>query len=256
MTTDKTFDGRVAVVTGAGQGIGAAIAVRFARQGAAVALLDMNLETASAAAADIQNEGGRALALQCDVSKSSEVDNAFASAVEEFGRLDILVNNAGANRDSMLFRMTEEDWDTVLNTHLKGTFLCSRAAQKWMVKEKYGKIVCISSRAALGNRGQSNYSAAKAGQQGLVKTMAIELGPFNINVNAIAPGHIDTAMTRGISERTGVSYEEVKRKAIEINAIKRVGTPEDIAAAATFLASDDASYITGQVLYVTGRPVI
>jgi 3-oxoacyl-[acyl-carrier protein] reductase len=203
----------------------------------------------------ITNKGGLAEGFGCDVSSRDQVDEVIGAIVAAHGRLDILVNNAGVTRDNLIFRMSDDEWDLVIDTHLKGTFYCSRAAQRQMVAQKYGKIVCISSRAAVGNRGQSNYSAAKAGIQGLVKTMALELGPFNINVNAVAPGHIDTAMTRGIATKTNTTYEEVRAAAIALNAIKRVGTPDDIAAAVAFLASDDASYITGQVLYVAGRPV-
>jgi 3-oxoacyl-[acyl-carrier protein] reductase len=159
-------------------------------------------------------------------------------------------------RDNLLFKMSDDDWDIVIDTHLKGSFLCSRAAQKYMVQQKYGKIVMVSSRAALGNRGQTNYSAAKAGMQGMVRTMSMELGPLGINVNAVAPGFIETDMTRSISEKTGFFYEEVKQNAIKANAIKRVGTPEDIANTIAFLSSDQAEYITGQVIYVAGRPTI
>jgi 3-oxoacyl-[acyl-carrier protein] reductase len=255
MTLGNPFAGRVAVVTGAGQGIGAAVAKRLSGAGASVVLLDLNREAVDTVAEEIRQSGGVALALRCDVANAREVDAAIAVVGAEFGRIDVLVNNAGTNRDALLFRMTEDDWDTVLDSHLKGGFLCARSAQRLMVENRYGKIVFVSSRAALGNRGQANYSAAKAGMQGLTKTLAIELGPFNINVNAVAPGHVDTPMTRAVSNRTGVPYDNLRDKAIEVNAIKRVGTPEDIAAAVAFLASDEASYITGQVLYVTGRPV-
>jgi 3-oxoacyl-[acyl-carrier protein] reductase len=255
MGTCSGFEGRIAVVTGAAQGIGAATAAWLAARGAAVAVLDLNEELAADTVRAIHKNGGSALAVSCDVSRSANVRIAFSRVAADLGPPEILVNNAGITRDNLLFRMTEEEWDQVVDTHLKGTFLCSQEAQRYMVRQKYGKIVCISSRAALGNRGQSNYSAAKAGMLGLVRTMAIELGPFNINVNAVAPGHIDTPMTRAIAERTDTTYEEVREAAIALNAIKRVGKPDDIAAAVAFLASDDAGYITGQVLYVAGRPV-
>jgi 3-oxoacyl-[acyl-carrier protein] reductase len=245
----------VAVVTGAAAGIGAATAEWLAREGAAVALLDLDEAGACTVAKEIESSGGSALGLSCDVTKNDQVEAAFGEVVKNLGSLDVLVSNAGVTRDNLLFKMSEDDWNLVINTHLTGTFLCARAAQRWMVEKRYGKIVAISSRAALGNRGQVNYSSAKAGMQGFVRTAAIELGPFSINVNAVAPGFIETQMTRSIADQTGVSFEDVKEKAIGLNSIKRVGQPDDIAAAVAFLASDTASYITGQVLYVAGRPV-
>jgi 3-oxoacyl-[acyl-carrier protein] reductase len=250
------LDNRVAVVTGAARGIGEATALRLAKDGAKVAVLDLNLDGAQKVVDKITANGGEGMALACDVSNKDQVESAINSVVERFGKLDILVNNAGVTRDAMLFKMTDDEWDTVINTHLKGSFLCSRAAQKHMVSQNYGKIIMISSTSALGNRGQTNYSTAKAGLQGMTKTMAIELGKFGINVNAIAPGFIESEMTRGIAEKTGVSFEEVKQAAIAKNAIKRTGKPEDIANAIAFLVSDEASYITGQVLYVAGKPTV
>lgn len=250
------FKNRVAVITGSGQGIGAATARLLAREGAAVAVFDMNEEKAEQVASEIVSDGGQAAAFRCDVTNREQVEEAMAAVVKKFGRLDILVNNAGVTRDNLLFKMSDDDWDLVIDTHLKGSFYCSRSAQAYMVQQRYGKIVMISSRSALGNRGQTNYSAAKAGIQGMTRTMAIELGPFGINVNAVAPGFIETEMTKAISAKTGVPFEEIKANAIKANAIRRVGKPEDIAYSVAFLASDEAEYITGQILYVTGKPTI
>jgi 3-oxoacyl-[acyl-carrier protein] reductase len=177
-------------------------------------------------------------------------------AVAEFGSVDILVNNAGLTRDNLIHKMTDDDWNTVIDTHLKGSFYAVRAAQTHMVKKRFGKIVFISSRAALGNRGQTNYSAAKAGMQGMTRTLAMELGPFGINVNAIAPGHIDTGMTRATAERMQIDYSAMIDATIAMNSIKRVGVPDDIANVTSFLVSEDSSYMTGQILYVAGRPTI
>lgn len=252
----STLNGRVAVVTGAAQGIGQAILERFAREGAAVVGLDRNEDALADAVEKVTSAGGRALAFPCDVTSRDQVEAAMAQAEGEFGSLDILVNNAGVTRDALLHKMTDEEFDTVIGIHLKGSFLCTQVAQRYMVQRRYGKIVMLSSRAALGNRGQTNYSAAKAGLQGMTRTLAMELGPFGINVNAIAPGHIETAMTRAVAERVGLSYEDLKEKTIAQNAIKRVGRPEDIANLAAFLVSDESSFITGQTVYVAGRPTV
>ncbi|MDI3328100.1 MAG: 3-oxoacyl-ACP reductase FabG [Alicyclobacillaceae bacterium] len=252
----KRFAGKVAIVTGAARGIGAAIAKRLASEGARVGVFDLNIEGAQQVVEEIRGMGSDGLALSCDVSKPDQVESCFRQVVEKFGQLDILVNNAGVIRDNLLYKMTEDDWDTVIDIHLKGTFLCSREGQKYMVPRRYGKIINLSSTSALGNRGQTNYSAAKAGIQGMTKTMAIELGPFGINVNAIAPGFIATDMTRATAERMKISFEQFVEEYVKTNPIKRVGTPEDIANAAAFLASDEAGYITGQVLYVAGRPTV
>ncbi|GAK07971.1 SDR family NAD(P)-dependent oxidoreductase [Geomicrobium sp. JCM 19038] len=251
----KRFDTRVAVVTGASQGIGAKTAEMYALEGASVALFDVNVEKAEEVVKQIEEQGGTAIAVRCDVSNKDEVEGAMKQVAERYGRIDILVNNAGVTRDSLLFKLEEEDFDLVMDTHLKGAYLCSKAAQAYMVKQKYGKIVMLSSRSALGNRGQTNYSAAKAGLQGMARTLGIELGPFGINVNAVAPGFIETDMTKAISEKTGIPYEDVKQGAIDQNNIKRVGTPEDVANTILFLSSDQAGYVTGQVIYVAGRVV-
>jgi len=244
------YEDRVVVVTGAARGIGAGTAKRFAAEGASVAVLDLAEDAAAATAEGLG--APRAIGVGCDVSKADSVDAAVERVVSELGKIDVLVNNAGVTRDNLLFKMSEEDWDTVMNVHLRGSFLMSRAAQKHMVAHKYGKILNLSSTSALGNRGQANYSAAKMGLQGFTRTLAIELGPFGINVNAIAPGFIVTDMTDDTARRVGVDPEDWRKMAAEANPVRRVGYPEDIAAAAAFLCSDEASFITGQVLYVDG----
>ncbi|NUR06072.1 MAG: 3-oxoacyl-ACP reductase FabG [Nocardioidaceae bacterium] len=244
------FAGKVAVVTGSARGIGAATARRFAQEGAKVAVLDLDQDAAAATAEGLGAE--EAVGLACDVSDGTSVEQAVAAVVERLGGLDVLVNNAGVTRDNLLFKMTEEDWDTVMNVHLRGSFLMSRAVQKHMVAAKYGKIVNLSSVSALGNRGQANYSAAKMGLQGFTRTLAIELGPFGVNVNAIAPGFIVTDMTDATARRVGVEPEDFRKAAAESTPVRRVGQPEDIAATAAFLCSDDASFITGQTVYVDG----
>ncbi|MGG3494188.1 beta-ketoacyl-ACP reductase, partial [Brevibacillus choshinensis] len=239
-------------VTGAGRGIGAATAKRLAQDGAKVGVLDLKEEACLEVVEQIQAAGGEAIAIGCNVAVAEEVDQAVEAVVGRFGRLDILVNNAGVLRDNLLFKMSEDDWDTVMNVHLKGSFLASKAAQKHMVKQGYGKIVNTSSTSALGNRGQANYSAAKAGLQGFTKTLAIELGPFNINVNAVAPGFIATDMTKATAERIGIDFEENKKLASERIPLRRVGQPEDVANVVAFLASDEAGYVSGQIIYVNG----
>jgi 3-oxoacyl-[acyl-carrier protein] reductase len=244
------YAGKVAVVTGSARGIGAATARRFAEEGAAVAVLDLDQDAAAATAEGLGAE--QAVGLACDVSDAASVDAAVQGVVDRLGKIDVLVNNAGVTRDNLLFKMTEDDWDTVIGVHLRGSFLMSRAAQKHMVAAKYGKILNLSSVSALGNRGQANYSAAKMGLQGFTRTLAIELGPFGINVNAVAPGFIVTDMTDDTARRVGADPEDFRRAAAERTPVRRVGQPEDIAATAAFLCSDEASFITGQTLYVDG----
>jgi 3-oxoacyl-[acyl-carrier protein] reductase len=243
------FEGRVALVTGGGRGIGAATAQRLASEGARVAVSDMDAAPAEEVAGPL-----RGLAIACDVTSREQVEAMVARVVGELGRLDVLVCCAGIIRDNLLFKMSDDDWDAVIDTHLKGTFLSARAAQKPMVDQKYGKMVFLSSTSALGNRGQTNYSAAKAGLQGMARTLAIELGQFNVNVNAVAPGFVDTRMTRATAERMGVDYETFKLGAASQIPLRRIGRPEDIASVIAFLCSDEASFVSGQTIYVRGGP--
>jgi len=243
------FSDRVALVTGGGRGIGAATAARLAAEGARVVVSDLDPGPAEEVAGPI---GG--LAIACDVTDRSSVESMFARTLSELGRLDILVCCAGVIRDNLLFKMTDEDWDVVIDTHLKGTFLSARAAQKPMVEQKYGKMVFLSSTSALGNRGQTNYSTAKAGLQGMARTLAIELGPFNVNVNTVAPGFVETRMTRATAERMGVDFEAFKVGAASQTPLRRIGQPEDIASVIAFLCSDESSFVSGQTLYVRGGP--
>lgn len=247
------FDRRVAVITGAARGIGFGIAQRLASEGASIAILDLDETAAQEAAARLQTtEGARAIGVGCDVVDSAAAEAAVQRVVDELGGIHILVNNAGVTRDNLLFKMTEEDWDLVMGVHLKGVFNMTKAAQSRFVEQKYGRILNLSSVSALGNRGQANYSAAKMGVQGLTRTLGIELGPFGITANAIAPGFIVTEMTDATARRLKLEPEELQRLNAEATPVRRVGQPEDIAAAAAFLCSDEASFITGQTLYVDG----
>lgn len=247
------YDGRVAVITGAARGIGFGTAQRFAAEGASVAILDLDEASAQEAAGRLELvDGAKAVGIGCDVVDGAAAEAAVQRVVDELGGIHVLVNNAGITRDNLLFKMTEDDWDLVMNVHLKGAFNMTKAAQKHFVEQRYGKILNLSSVSALGNRGQANYSAAKMGVQGFTRTLGIELGPFGINANAIAPGFIATEMTDATAARVKMSVEDFRAAAAESNPVKRVGFPEDIAAAAAFLCSDEASYITGQTLYVDG----
>jgi 3-oxoacyl-[acyl-carrier protein] reductase len=243
---------RVALVTGAAQGIGAAVASRLAAGGAKVGVLDLQLDAAQATVDEITAAGGTAIALGADVSKRDQVKAAVDQLVAEYGGLQILVNNAGVLRDNLLFKMTDDDWTTVMEVHLRGAFLCSQIAQTHMVEARYGRIVCMSSTSALGNRGQANYSTAKAGLQGLTKTLAIELGPFGVTANAIAPGFIETAMTRATAERMGGSIDQMREAVAASAPVRRGGVPADIANTVAFFAAEESGYVTGQVIYVDG----
>lgn len=248
------LDGRVAFITGAGRGIGAATALRMAEEGARVVLADIDTEGCKQVSAELNRLGSEGLVIACNVTDKANVEDAMQQTVAHFGQLDILVNNAGVIRDNLLFKMTDDDWDTVMNVHLKGAFYCSRAAQAHMVKHKYGRIVSLSSTSALGNRGQSNYSTAKAGLQGLTRTLAMELGPFGITANAVAPGFIDTEMTRTTARRMGFDPDERIAEAAKVIPVRRVGQPRDVANVICFLASDEAGFVSGQIIYVAGGP--
>ncbi|MCP2164226.1 3-oxoacyl-ACP reductase FabG [Goodfellowiella coeruleoviolacea] len=246
---------RVAVVTGAARGIGAATARRLARDGFAVAVLDLDEQSASGTAEAIVADGGTALAVAADVSDEQQVNAAVDTVAERLGPPVVLVNNAGVTRDNLLFKMSSDDWDTVLNVHLRGAFLASRAVQKYQVDQGWGRIVNLSSSSALGNRGQANYAAAKAGMQGFTKTLAIELGKFGVTVNAVAPGFIETEMTAATAARLGVDFDDFKAAAAKGIPVQRVGQPEDVANTIAFLVSDEASFVSGQVIYVAGGPL-
>jgi len=246
---------RVAIVTGAARGIGAATAERLAREGRSVAVLDLKEPEAQEVVDRITAEGGTALAVGCDVSDPDQVDTAVQTVAERLGPPAILVNNAGVLRDNLLFKMSVEDWDTVMNVHLRGAFLMSKAAQAHMTEQGWGRIVNLSSSSAQGNRGQANYSTAKAGLQGFTKTLSIELGKFGVTCNAVAPGFVETAMTRATAERIGVNFDDMKAfKEAEI-PVRRAGQPEDIANTISFLTSEDAGYVSGQIIYVAGGPL-
>jgi 3-oxoacyl-[acyl-carrier protein] reductase len=221
----------------------------------AVGVLDLDEAACAGTVKEITDAGGRALAVGADVSKTEHVQKAVDRIAEELGAPTVLVNNAGVLRDNLLFKMSDEDWDTVLGVHLRGAFLMSRAAQKHMVDQHYGRIVNLSSSSALGNRGQVNYSAAKAGMQGFTKTLAIELGPFGVTANAVAPGFIATDMTAATAARIKMSFEDFQAAAAGQIPVRRVGHPEDVAHTISFLVSDGAGFVSGQVIYVAGGPL-
>lgn len=252
----KRFVGRVAFVTGGSRGIGKAIAEGFAIEGAKVAIIDINDAALSEAITDMEEKGYEVLALKADVTNREEVETAVQNTVNAFGKVDILVNNAGVVRDNLFFRMTDQDWDTVMNVHLKGAFICSQAVQKVMVENKYGRIINISSTSSLGLRAQANYSTAKAGLQGLTKTLAIELGKFGITVNCLAPGLIETDMTKATAERLGITWEEYLNQRVSNIPVGRSGKPEDVANAVLFFAMEQSTFVSGQILYLAGGPKV
>jgi 3-oxoacyl-[acyl-carrier protein] reductase len=245
---------RVAIVTGAARGIGAASARRLAEDGFAVAVLDLSEADAQGTVGEIESAGGRALAVGADVGDAEQVQAAVDRIAAELGPPVVLVNNAGVTRDSMLFKMSDADWDLVMRVHLRGSFLMTRAAQKHMIDARWGRVVNLSSTSALGNRGQANYATAKAGLQGFTKTIAIELGKFGVTANAIAPGFIVTDMTRATAERIGEEWEGYVQKRAAAIPVARAGQPEDIAHTVSFLVSEGAGFVSGQVIYVAGGP--
>lgn len=247
-------EARVAIVTGAAQGIGAAIAQRLAADGHQIAVVDLSADAAQATVDAIAAAGGTALAVGADVSDPSAVDAAFEQIVAGLGAPTILVNNAGIIRDNLLFKMTVEEWDLVMAVHLRGAFLMTKAAQKHMIEAGFGRVVNLSSISALGNRGQVNYSAAKAGIQGFTKSLALELGRFGVTANVVAPGFVQTAMTAATAERIGVPFDQFIEAVAKETPVGRVGQPDDIAHAVAFFASEAAGYVSGQVLYVAGGP--
>ena len=250
----STSRSRVAIVTGAAQGIGAAVAERLAADGMAVAVLDLDKAACAETVAAVEARGGVALAVEADVADEAAGKAAVDRIAEALGPPTVLVNNAGIVRDGLLHRMTVDDWDIVMNVHLRGAFLMCKATQPHMTAAGYGRIVNLSSTSALGNRGQANYSAAKAGVQGFTKTLAIELGKYGITVNAIAPGFIATDMTAATATRLRMTFEELTELVVAQVPVGRAGTPDDIAHAVSFLASEGSGYVSGQVLYVAGGP--
>ncbi|MEW9051469.1 MAG: 3-oxoacyl-ACP reductase FabG [Neobacillus sp.] len=248
------FEGRVAFVTGGSRGIGKGIVELFAEEGAKVALIDLNEEALAETTSELKEKGYDVFSKVANVVDAEQVEGAMKEAYEAFGSIDILVNNAGVIRDNLLFKMTDSDWQTVMDVHLKGSFNAARAAQKYMVENKYGRIINISSTSALGNRGQANYAAAKAGLQGFTKTLAIELGRYGITANAVAPGFIETEMTKETADRIGISFEQLIQASVANIPVGRSGKPADIANAVAFFADERSSFVNGQVIYVAGGP--
>jgi 3-oxoacyl-[acyl-carrier protein] reductase len=248
------FDGKVAFVTGGSRGIGKGIVQQFVEEGAKIALIDVNEEALYETTNELKEQGFEIYSKIANVVDPEQVESVMKEVVDAFGSIDILVNNAGVIRDNLLFKMTDTDWQTVMDVHLKGSFNAARAVQKYMVSNRYGRIINISSTSALGNRGQANYATAKAGLQGLTKTLAIELGRFGITVNAVAPGFIETEMTKETAKRIGISFEDLIKASVDKIPVGRSGKPCDIANAVAFFADERSSFVNGQVLYVAGGP--
>ncbi|WP_423408340.1 SDR family oxidoreductase [Heyndrickxia sp. MSNUG] len=249
-----SLENQVAIVTGASRGIGKAISKRLASEGAYVYLVDINESALYETCDELASIHLSVEAVVVDITNEQDVKRLFAGVEGKHGKADILVNNAGIIRDNLLYKMSLDDWDNVMNVHLKGTFLCSKYVQNLMVKNQYGRIINLSSVSALGSRGQANYAAAKAGIQGFTKTLAIELGKYNVTVNSIAPGFIMTDMTKAVAERLGISFDQLIEAKVKQIPVHRAGKPDDIAHAVSFFASPASSFISGQVLYVAGGP--
>jgi 3-oxoacyl-[acyl-carrier protein] reductase len=248
------FEGRVAFVTGGSRGIGKGIVQLFAEEGAKVAFIDLNEEALAETTNELREKGYDVYSKVANVTDSGQVDQAMKEVHDTFGSVDILVNNAGVIRDNLLFKMSDSDWQTVMDVHLKGSFNAAKAAQKYMVEQKYGRIINISSTSALGNRGQANYAAAKAGLQGFTKTLAIELGRYGITANSVAPGFIETEMTKETAARIGISFDDLIKHSVAGIPVGRSGKPADIANAVAFFADEKSSFVNGQVIYVAGGP--
>lgn len=250
------LENRVAVVTGAGRGIGKAIATKFAEEGARVVVNDVDFAFVENLGAQFKKMGQEALAIKADVSNWQEVEQMFEQTERKFGKVDILVNDAGIRRDTPFHKISEKAWDAVLAVQLKGSFNCARAAQKYMVRQNYGKIVNLSSPvpASLGRQAQTSYASASAAIEGFTKALALELGRYNINVNCVAPDFIDTEMTRSAARREGMYLEDFKRFALAQIPLRRIGTPADVANVVLFLVCDESSFISGQVICVRGGP--
>lgn len=248
------FDGRVAFVTGGSRGIGKGIVQLFAEEGAKVAFIDLNEEALAETTNELREKGYEVYSKVANVTDYAQVEQAVKEVHDTFGSVDILVNNAGVIRDNLLFKMTDSDWQTVMDVHLKGSFNAAKAAQKYMVEQKYGRIINISSTSALGNRGQANYAAAKAGLQGFTKTLAIELGRYGITANSVAPGFIETEMTKETAARIGISFDDLIKHSVASIPVGRSGKPADIANAVAFFADEKSSFVNGQVIYVAGGP--